>query len=158
MSGVHCCSSDLIDEHVQIVFSAGLIQVVGIMPTLIIVQISIGRAIHDVDACCGMSPMKTTSILDAPHPIVQTQVDSSHQTFKSSDGSLKMRDQLTSNEPYSPPEDYLSRKPGEAVDRVITPAEQGSAIQQVQMDLKSGPDIESRRRRRSQAVNLDNDP
>jgi hypothetical protein len=176
VSSVHCCSSDF-DEHahLQIEFSAGLVQVAGIMPTLIIVQISIGRAIQDVDACCEMSPMKTkpvcsssnesapqsrnsTSILDAPHPIVQIQVDNSHQTFNSSDGSLKMSDPLTSNEPYSPSEDDISRERGGAVDRFVTPAEQGGAIQQLQTDLKSGPDIEPRRRRRSQAVNLDNDP
>ena len=166
------CSSDLIDEHahLQIVFSAGLVQVAGIMPTLIIVQLSIGRAIQDVDACCGTSPLKTrpvcssnksaprsrnsTLVLDAPYPVVQIQVDNSHN---SSDGSLKTRDQLTSNEPYSPSEDYLSRERDEAVDRVVTPAEQGVALQQPHTDLKSGPDIEPRRRRRSQAVSLEND-
>lgn len=85
---------DLKAEHepLQIIIDAGLIQIVGIMPTLIIVQISIGRAVDDVEATRGISPFKASPIGSRKNYQAQsensTSIPNMAQTFTSSDAPL----------------------------------------------------------------------
>uniref|UniRef100_A0A8H7XT79 Uncharacterized protein n=1 Tax=Psilocybe cubensis TaxID=181762 RepID=A0A8H7XT79_PSICU len=44
---------------VNIILDAGLIQVVGIMPTLIIVQVGLGRAVYDIEANQAIARLET---------------------------------------------------------------------------------------------------
>ncbi len=135
---VYCHSSDpeiVKNVHLQIVIDAGLIQVVGIMPTLIIVQISVGQAVHDVG-----KPVRS----NAPYPVA-IKVDRSYQTSRSSDASLTRRDEchLSSNEPYSPSKrTFSSDKCGEAVDRVVAHTHVSEQGEQFQTDLESNRDID----------------
>jgi hypothetical protein len=41
---------------------ASLIQIVGIMPTLIIAQIGVGRAVHDIEANFRMTHIETAPV------------------------------------------------------------------------------------------------
>jgi hypothetical protein len=108
------------------------------MPTLIIVQLSIGQAVHDV----GKSVRS-----NATYPVA-IRVDSSFQISRSSDASQKRRDEyhFSSTEPCSPSRRTISSdKCGEAVGGVVAhthAAEQGRAALQFQTDLESGRDID----------------
>jgi len=135
---VYCHSSDpetVKNVQLQIVIDAGLIQIVGIMPTLIIVQLSIGQVVQDVG-----KPVR-----NATYPVA-IRVDSSFQISRSSDASLKRRDEchFSSNEPCSSSRmTFSSDKCGEAVGGVVahTHAAEQAALQ-FQTDLESGRDID----------------
>lgn len=45
-----CSARRSLTNFYQIILDCGLIQVVGVMPTLIIVQVGLGRAVHDIEA------------------------------------------------------------------------------------------------------------
>ncbi|KAF8816460.1 hypothetical protein BYT27DRAFT_7184006 [Phlegmacium glaucopus] len=48
----------------HIILDAGLIQIVGIMPTLIIVQVGLGRAVHDLEANNAIAQLESDKSID----------------------------------------------------------------------------------------------